>query len=179
MGIRQLFGVRKHPRTVKPEQRSYEFDVYFVRAGELGADEYGRPGLSEFGALQAFDLAKSIKAAHSDTTIEVLEAYDPRIFSGRQTLMAGLIANDLGTEAKRFPWHELSLFNMAHGWDDKHLFLDRLRACAETNGTNVFIVVAMQPTIESIFAGRYIGEGTAHHLSIVSKDMFHSSVTIV
>jgi hypothetical protein len=179
-----IFG-KKHPKVPKPERMEVEFHAYLVRAGEIGGSPYGEPSMSEHGKEQIDNLGTQISARHPDSRVEVLLEKNPASYMPkRQGLTAKILAKVFGAKVQALDPYELAHFDATKPQDSYGCdFLRRLRSSAEPTivesgesttkpGTQVFVVVAMEPVIERIFGRRYVNEGSAHHLKIRSTSRY-------
>lgn len=158
MGLITDIWRRKYLHDDNPANKDLTYRIYLVRAGAVGILG-GLPGLSEEGMAQMTDLAANLQHTHEGEKISIfsLGGYPRQMFS------ANVMAKAIGTQAVHLRTLTLSELNLEFGE-----LSQMLRRKAE-EGTRVFVLVAAQPSIQSLLKIPWADEASAHHLTIRSR----------
>ncbi len=155
-----LLRTRKHPKEVKPSKRRFAFDIYFIRAGEVGTG----PGMmSERGRAEMESIGRNLRGKHPDDEIALFwDGHE------RQEQAGYLVSKRLGVTYQKFDSFLLLNFTTQESPSFNHLG-SRMRSMAEESGITTFVIVASLPILERVFPGKEIAEGACRKLTMHSS----------
>ena len=155
-----LLRTRKYPKEVKPSKRMFTFDIYFIRAGEVGTG----PGMmSERGRAEMESIGRNLRAKHPDDEIALLwDGFE------RQSQAAYLVAKRLGVTHQKFDSSLLHNFITQESPTFNHLG-SLMRLNAEESCITTFVIVASLPRLERVFPGKVIPEAACLKLTMHSS----------